>query len=159
ALLGILKAGGAYVPVDTSLPEGRRELIRRDSGAVVHLATEDVAPQRLAIESDARGRRRHEPTSAAYPIYTSGTTGTATAVVAMHRGVVRLVKNAGYLRFRADQVFLQHSAFAFDASVFEIWAALLNGAELVVAEPGKLELESYARLLRTRCISNLLLAP
>jgi non-ribosomal peptide synthetase component F/thioesterase domain-containing protein len=46
--------------------------------------------------------------------------------------VVRLVKGVDYARLGADEVFLQFAPISFDASTFEIWAPLLNGARLVL---------------------------
>ena len=61
-------------------------------------------------------------------MYTSGSTGRPKGVEVAHRGVVRLVRGAGYARFGPDEVFLQLAPAAFDAATFEIWGALLNGA-------------------------------
>ena len=52
-----------------------------------------------------------------------------------HRAVVRLVRNTNYCQFDRDQVFLQLAPISFDASTFEIWGALLNGARLAIMPP------------------------
>ena len=49
-----------------------------------------------------------------------------------HRAVVRLVKDTNYIDIRADDCFLQFAPVSFDASTFEIWGALLNGARLAL---------------------------
>ena len=69
-------------------------------------------------------------------MYTSGSTGRPKGVEVTHRGVVRLVRGAGYARFGPDEVFLQLAPAAFDAATFEIWGALLNGARLALL-PGR----------------------
>src|SRR5438046_271488 len=73
-------------------------------------------------------------------MYTSGSTGRPKGVCVPHRAVVRLVKNTNYVSFSADEVFLQFAPISFDASTFEIWGALLNGARVVIAPPHTLSL-------------------
>ena len=67
----------------------------------------------------------------AYLIFTSGTTGKPKGVMIKHRGIVNLNH---YFKMRigmteSDRV-LQFANIAFDASVWEIFMALLNGAAL-----------------------------
>jgi thioesterase domain-containing protein/acyl carrier protein len=49
-----------------------------------------------------------------------------------HRAVVRLVRDTDYVRLGPDETFLQLAPVSFDASTFEIWGSLLNGARLVL---------------------------
>jgi non-ribosomal peptide synthetase component F len=49
-----------------------------------------------------------------------------------HCGVVRLVIDNPFAVMGPDQVHLQLAPLAFDASTFEIWGALLNGATLAI---------------------------
>ena len=67
----------------------------------------------------------------AYLIYTSGTTGTPKGVAITHRNLVHIAQSmpAG---LPAGQVWTQCHSYAFDFSVWEIWAALLGGGRLVV---------------------------
>src|SRR5258708_36519584 len=68
--------------------------------------------------------------SLAYVSFTSGSTGRPKGVCVPHRAVIRLVKGADYANFGAQEIFLQLAPVSFDASTFEIWGALLNGAQL-----------------------------
>ena len=99
----------------------------------------DWRHHRGAARDDARCRDS-TPHNTAYVIYTSGSTGTPKGVVVDHRNVVRLVKSANYVELTPDDVFLHLAPLSFDASTFEIWGALLNGAKLVVYPDGPFEL-------------------
>jgi non-ribosomal peptide synthetase component F len=61
------------------------------------------------------------------------------------------------MRFSDDQIFLQASPLTFDASIFEIWGALLNGAELVISEPGLLSLDAIAAAIEEQGVTTLFL--
>ena len=67
-----------------------------------------------------------------YVMYTSGSTGIPKGVPVGHRAVVRLVRDTNYCHFGPEEVFIHVAPLAFDASTFEIWGPLLNGARLVV---------------------------
>ena len=158
-LLAILKAGGAYVPLDRSLPAERLQLMLRDTGSrvlLVHgdppaaLPSEGLTLIRLDLQQgeaspadDAPVPPLTGPENLAYVMYTSGSTGRPKGVMIPHRAVVRLVKGTDYCSFGPQEVFLQLAPISFDASTFEIWGALLNGARLVIAPP---QLPSFEEL-------------
>jgi amino acid adenylation domain-containing protein len=126
-----------------------------------------VPPGRYAVlaldpDSSALGdvaRERLGPTATAgdlaYVMYTSGSTGRPKGVCVPHRAVVRLVKSVRYARLGPEEVFLQFAPISFDASTFEIWGALLNGARLVVAPPGTLSLAELGQTIRRHGITTL----
>src|SRR5436190_4094385 len=66
----------------------------------------------------------------AYVMYTSGSTGRPKGVVIPHRAIVRLVIGTDYLQLGPGDIVAHIANPAFDASTFEIWGALLNGAQL-----------------------------
>jgi len=147
-LLGILKAGGAYVPLDPSYPPERLAFMAADTQVSVLLTQQRLVEQlppsnaqvvcldsdwhAIALGSQANPICNVSLENLAYVIYTSGSTGTPKGVSVVHRGVVRLVKSSNYANFNSSQIFLQLAPLAFDASTFEIWGALLNGARLVL---------------------------
>ncbi len=160
ALLGILKAGGAYVPIDPTDPAARVSFMLADAGVGLVVTDRHAAERlpvvdgvdRLYLDRERRAiasapadnpERRASADDLAYVMYTSGSTGTPKAVTIIHRGIVRLVKEASYVSITPDDVMLQAAPIAFDASTFEIWGALLNGARLVlvpVEQPSLAEL-------------------
>src|SRR5206468_1513294 len=95
------------------------------------------------------------PEHLAYVIYTSGSTGQPKGVAVSHRGVVRLVRGTSYADFSADQRFLQLAPICFDASTFEIWGALLNGARLVIFPPFAPSLQDLGRVVAQEGITTL----
>jgi amino acid adenylation domain-containing protein len=75
------------------------------------------------------------PDDLAYVIFTSGTTGVPKGVEVTHRGIVALCRAFDAL-MRAHKVdsILRFAALSFDASVAEIFPALLTGRTLVTLE-------------------------
>jgi len=64
-------------------------------------------------------------------IYTSGSTGKPKGVAIPHQAVSRFT-NTDYVQLTPDEGLAQASNFSFDVSAFEIWAALLHGARLII---------------------------
>jgi amino acid adenylation domain-containing protein/non-ribosomal peptide synthase protein (TIGR01720 family) len=170
-LLGILKAGGAYVPLDTEYPRERLAYMLKDTGVRVLLAHENVLGNLpefdgqvicLDREWEQIGREgKQNPGAAAssanlaYVIYTSGSTGQPKGVAVEQRAVARLVRNTNYVMLGPEEVLLHLAPLSFDASTFEIWGALLNGARLVIAPPGTPTLEQLGKLIRDRGITTM----
>jgi aspartate racemase len=170
-LLGILRAGGVYVPLD--LEDPRERLLFSVENAGVHtvltrerqlfyLSDRGIRVIPLALESADINREPEEPlsisadsTSLAYILFTSGSTGTPKGVCVPHRAVVRLVTNTDFFRAGEQDVFLQFAPLSFDASTFEIWGALLNGARLVVFPPYVPSMEELGETIQRRRVTTL----
>jgi aspartate racemase len=164
ALIGVLKAGGAYVPLDPSYPQARLEFMLKDAEVPLLLtqktqpadfglhASEVICVDELAdeIACESRENPSSETTgdTLAYVMYTSGSTGKPKGVAVTHKNIVRLVKNTNYADFTPDEVFLQFATISFDASTFEIWGSLLNGARLALMPAGPASLDELARALK-----------
>nr|WP_256463669.1 non-ribosomal peptide synthase/polyketide synthase [Kitasatospora sp. SUK 42] len=131
AVLGVLKAGAAYLPVDPSYPEARIAFMLEDARPSVVVDDPAMVAEGEWPETDPRVVLdvRHP----AYVIYTSGSTGRPKGVVVGHGGVASLVA-AQIERFaiEPDSRVLQFASPSFDASVSEIFTALLRGAALVL---------------------------
>jgi amino acid adenylation domain-containing protein len=172
-ILAILKAGGGYLPLDSSQPLSRLAFIIENAG-VSRLITKTALLDRLpahtaqiinldtaAVEIEDRPTTDPQIVLAAdnlaYVMYTSGSTGNPKGVCIPHRGVVRLVKSTNYLDFSPQQVFLQLAPLGFDASTFEIWGSLLNGAKLVLFPAEKPSLAQLGDIVNREGITTLLL--
>ena len=162
AMLGILKTGAAFVSFDPDYPSAMQAAMASECELVAmlvdrgHPAGADTAPfwtsATLGVDLLAdwpRAAPRHDaapgdPEAAAYVIYTSGSSGQPKGVVVPHRGVLRLVVDAGYVDLGPDQVILQLAPLGFDACIFEIFAALLNGGTLAIQTARNLSLDDVA---------------
>ncbi|KAF9948753.1 hypothetical protein BGZ72_009364, partial [Mortierella alpina] len=67
-------------------------------------------------------------------MYTSGSTGLPKGVMVPHCGIARLAINSGYADIGPDDRIAFVANPAFDASTFDVWTALLNGARLVIID-------------------------
>ena len=171
AIVGILKAGCAYLPLDRDYPRARLDFMLRDTDAPVlitqsHLLDKlpayqgriiflDLDAADLSEKESANCQRKVSPENLAYVVYTSGSTGKPKGVCVPHRAVVRLVKDTNYATFSQRETFLQFAPISFDASTFEIWGSLLNGAKLVIFPPGLPTLEEFGAIIRKYEVSTL----
>ncbi|MDT0343926.1 non-ribosomal peptide synthetase [Streptomyces litchfieldiae] len=165
SLLAVLRAGGCYLALDPDWPPARSSRLLTDAGAKVVLTQRPLADRlatghtTLALDDPALTLPPPGPDAPlgpdalAYIAYTSGSTGTPKGVCVPHRAVVRLVRDADFLRLSADDVFLQYAPVAFDASTLELWAPLLNGAQLCVPPPGALTPAELAEVVRAEAVS------
>ncbi|MBS9372372.1 non-ribosomal peptide synthetase [Rhodococcus sp. B50] len=168
ALLAVSAAGGAYLPLDPGYPSERTAFILTDAAprvlvtdgrltsrggtAVVVVLDETGLPSSHDLPDDARPLTDADriaplyPANTAYTIYTSGSTGTPKGVAVTHRNLVHLVEH-GWTDSRPRRRMSLVSSPGFDASVYEIWPALIGGTELVLAPPGLLDPSAVARMI------------
>ncbi|OKH53429.1 non-ribosomal peptide synthetase [Calothrix sp. HK-06] len=173
-ILGILKAGGAYLPLDPTYPLARLNFMLKDSSAQVLLTQEKFAQyfenfsnpivnldkdwEIIAHESKQNLSSETTSDNLAYVIYTSGSTGTPKGVAVTHKSVNRLVRNTNYINITPNDKIAQVSNTSFDAATFEIWGALLNGAQLIgISKHIILSPTEFASQLKQKDISILFL--
>ncbi|VBB05116.1 phosphopantetheine attachment site [Lucifera butyrica] len=148
-MLAVLKAGGAYLPMDPHYPPERIEYMLQDCGAQI-LLTQTKWQDGIAYAGDIlnledgklySGDGQNPPNrntagDLAYVIYTSGSTGNPKGVMVEHRGIANL-KTFFQMTYQLNEQdkMLQFASSSFDASVWEIFISLLNGAALVLVSP------------------------
>ncbi len=144
-IMAILKAGGAYLPIDPEYPKDRIEYMLSDSNTKILLTqsnlTRDVEfeGETIIIEDILynteciNAKKINKATDLAYIIYTSGSTGKPKGVMIEHKSVINLAYSQ-ISQFKVDEKdrILQFSTICFDASIEQIFIALLSGAALVL---------------------------
>ncbi|MEU3850052.1 amino acid adenylation domain-containing protein [Streptomyces sp. NPDC029554] len=177
AHLAVLKAGAAFLPLDPDHPADHTAGTVADSGAAVLLTRgPEDAPWRppgvrlVALDAAQAVLDRLpatapevpvRPGNTAYTIYTSGSTGRPKGVDVTHRGVTGMlaaVRGTGALG--PGSRVLQFAAASFDAAVWEMCAALLTGAMLVLVPPDRLRPgPELARTLAREAVTHVTLPP
>ncbi|PSK46149.1 Nonribosomal peptide synthetase 2 [Elsinoe australis] len=152
--IGVMKAKLAYVPLDINQPAARTEdilsgisgdcklVLLGDGVSELEFTMSDMQQIRIKdiLDSDSkRDRPKMTPqpsaTNLAYVMFTSGSTGTPKGVLVEHRSILRLVKNSNVVaKLPAAPIVAHLSNIAFDASVLEIYSAILNGGMLVCVD-------------------------
>jgi amino acid adenylation domain-containing protein/non-ribosomal peptide synthase protein (TIGR01720 family) len=147
-ILAILKAGAVYVPIDPNYPRERIQYILDDTKTELVLSRQhfDYAVDSIILDevpyADYSVNNLEQFNNAedlAYVIYTSGTTGKPKGVMIPHRGVVNTIAaQINSFKISNQSSVLQFASFTFDASVSEIFSALLSGAQLFVGNKERL---------------------
>ncbi|NMO34321.1 non-ribosomal peptide synthetase [Streptomyces sp. GMY01] len=172
AQLALWWAGAVCVPLDPAQPRPRTEAMIADAevaltvgdaklldsaaltGPVLALPEEPLPEQPLPGDEFADraggadavdGTDASDPDRAAFIMFTSGSTGRPKGVAVPHRAIAELVTAPDYVTVTARDRVLFHSPMTFDASTFEVWAALANGAAVVVCTEQRPSLEDLAR--------------
>ncbi len=178
ALVAILKAGGAYVPLDPEFPADRLAFMIEDSGIRLlltqqHLLASLPLPagvQSICLRGDAdwlaeeSGENLDNLAMAenlAYVIYTSGSTGKPKGAGNRHVALYnRLAWMQQAYQLGAGDKVLQKTPFSFDVSVWEFFWPLMEGAALVIAEPGlHRDPQGLAALIREEGVTTLHFVP
>ncbi|NEA49305.1 non-ribosomal peptide synthetase, partial [Streptomyces sp. SID10815] len=173
AQLALWLAGAVCVPLDPAQPRPRTEAMSADAevsltvgdaklldataltGPVLALPEEPLTGGDYSNEGDAPDTANEayardtvdasDPDRAAFIMFTSGSTGRPKGVAVPHRAVAELVTAPDYVTVTPRDRVLFHSPMTFDASTFEVWAALANGAAVVVCTEQRPSLEDLAR--------------
>ncbi|OUS31221.1 hypothetical protein A9Q99_04280 [Gammaproteobacteria bacterium 45_16_T64] len=156
SVLGTLKVSAAYVPMDSNYPSERLAYMLSDSDAKL-LVTQSCIVQRLqddecdlskrplfVLDDEACVRQLDSqstitpdslpsPDDLIYIIYTSGSTGVPKGAGVYHRGELNLLSwYVDELAISANDRFMLTSAFGFDLTQKNLFAALTQGGQLVI---------------------------
>ncbi len=167
--LGILKSGAAFMPIDPEYPQSRIRFMLEDIQApiiltqprfmdgfdfgpttVLNMDDPDIfAPDASPLESQSNGR------DLCTVIYTSGSTGQPKGVLLEHHSLVNVIQAT--LRDQGitskDRI-AKHASFSFDASILEVFSALMAGAQLhVIPEEIRLSLSHLNEYFETQGIT------
>ena len=164
-IIGILKSGGAYVPINPKYPIDRIKFILEDTDAKIILTQSRISEKitetnkkvkQVILDEIAYPQIIKSPnlqitksTDLAYCIYTSGTTGKPKGVIITHKNLVNLIVdriNEYNFNYEKEKI-LFFSNYTFDASIEQIFIALLTGGTLHIPDTGLLlnihQLEKY----------------
>ncbi|MBU5265933.1 non-ribosomal peptide synthetase [Virgibacillus proomii] len=149
SLLGIWKTGAAYLPLDPSNPTYRNNHIIHESNTSFVITTNpfksdidftgetiDINDKLLSELEYGNLEREYHPSQLAYVIYTSGTTGQPKGVMIEQGSVVNLLYWFS-IKFPMDEedILLQRTSIAFDASVWELFGWIFSGSTLSLLDP------------------------
>ncbi|THA86286.1 non-ribosomal peptide synthetase [Streptomyces sp. A0592] len=155
AQLGLWLAGAVCVPLDPAQPRPRTEAMIADAEVMLTVGDAKLLDAaafpgpvlRLPEEPLTSGRPvdGSDPDSPAFIMFTSGSTGRPKGVLVPHGAIAELVTAPDYVTLTGRDRVLFHSPMTFDASTFEVWVALANGAAVVVCTEQRPSLEDLAR--------------
>ena len=144
-LLGIMKSGSAYIPLDPSFPKERLQYIIKHSnvsGIVGDAAYKELISASTFIDAAALLEAKDAsevlpkvtPQDSAYIIYTSGSTGNPKGVEIGHKSLFNFLSSMIQRpEIKVSDTLFSVTTISFDISILELFAPLMAGATLYVA--------------------------
>lgn len=133
AIIACVISKCSYIPVDISLPEERKDYIRKNSKADMLM---DCSGENIKITVLGKNKNTKENRTA-YVIFTSGSTGKPKGVPVSYENLDNFISWIAKLepldKFEHASV-LNHASFGFDLSTAAIYYALFGGHAIVQAE-------------------------
>lgn len=156
AQLAILKSGSGVMPIDAGYPDTRIQFMLEDIAAPVILTQNRFIEERdfgsavvinmddpgVCDEKDSPIANRNNPDDLCVVIYTSGSTGKPKGVMLEHRAIANTIHaTIADHGITPDDNVAKHASFSFDASLMEVFSALMSGATLhIIPEEIRLSL-------------------
>lgn len=161
AMLGVMKSGACYVPIDKSHPVERINYYVSDSNSKMAIIDEDLFNEtinntlhfiELTNTSIKCELPQINPVDNAYMIYTSGSTGKPKGVKIRHESICNTVySQIDLFKINSTSNYLQFASFSFDASITDIYGALLAGSKLFMPKD---DVKKDTELLVNYCNDN-----
>lgn len=186
SMLAVNKIGSVFIPLSPDYPDERIRQILQDSNSKMIITSLNLVSKAencsreldkelviLSIDglqqfpdikknsSVPINSNNLNPNNLAYIIYTSGTTGKPKGVCIEHKGLVHVAKVFEKLyNYSPGKRVLNFASYTFDAAIFEIFCAILNGATLVIPDkhsilPG----DALYNLIKSKSITHVVLPP
>ena len=176
AMLGVLKSGRPYVPLDERYPKERCRDILNDSSAqcvitdrgvevseycdfdkIIEVKSFDVL-EKFSIQNPEPPLKSAD---SAYIIYTSGTTGKPKGVKIKHESLLNVIASEiDICTISPSSRIIQVASLGFDAAGWDIYGALLSGAELhMVSGDVRLSPEALGEKVKDNSITHLTITP
>ncbi|MFF6877086.1 amino acid adenylation domain-containing protein [Streptomyces sp. NPDC012474] len=171
SILGVLKSGAAYLPLHHANPVQRMQAITDAAGVRILLTDRACAERQLPgtdtsiVVDDCPGIAARPTTETAARVrpgqllsvmFTSGSTGEPKGVAIAHDEVTRFAHDRMFVPDRHTRV-LMAAPYAFDASVYDLWVALLHGGTVVLPPPGAVDARAYAQTIIDEKVTGVLL--
>lgn len=173
-ILAILGSGAVYLPLEPSHPLQRQQYILSNAGAVLllHDGQHPLASEMLSLDISAIDiehvdvdqplmRQRPDLDAPCMALYTSGTTGHPKGVLLSQANLAHFTAwYADYVQLTEQSRVLQFSSLSFDSSLIDIFATLLQGAELIVpSDDQRRDPLQLVELIRHQQLSHAFLPP
>lgn len=169
AQLAILKTGSAFMPIDAGYPDSRIQFMLEDIEAPLILTQSRFIEEKdfgdaLVINMDeptifdidnSPVPNSNSPHDLCVVIYTSGSTGNPKGVMLEHRSICNTINaTISDHKITPDDNIAKHASFSFDASLLEVFAALMSGATLhIIPEEIRLSLSQLNEYFETNNIT------
>ena len=173
AMFAILKSGAAFLPLDTEYPDERLNYILSNSSCKLILKSNKIENNiicnyyNINIDLDNTDIYSQDNNNISLPLsvddimyimYTSGSTGKPKGVMVKHKNIIRLAKYPNFLSFENNENMVQTGTIVFDACIFEIFGALLNGFKTYILDKNNLlNINYFSEFLKTNNITTLFL--
>ncbi len=126
----------AWEPIGAAAPELRTLVVLNSGDVEAPGSMQSLSADDVGTFDDARPRRRTVDCDLAYILYTSGSTGTPKGVMLTHRNCLAFVEWAAEeFGLTAEDRLSSHAPLHFDLSTFDLFAAALAGAPVVLVPP------------------------
>lgn len=179
SMLAVLRAGATCVNVDPALPAGRvREMMRAAQPAVFltsaaqKRSVDEVVDASVKVlqmppastpgaeaEEKALALPAVQPHDVSFILFTSGSTGTPKGIVMEHAQLATSIRDhSKALGVHDNMRTLHFCAYAFDASIYEIFTTLVNGGCLCIPSEAD-RMSNLGEFMRRQRVTMAILAP